>query len=39
LETTEFKDKDEGEIEKASNVDNEIQDIKGNLDKERKEMK
>jgi len=28
LETTEFQDKDEGEIQKASNVDNEIQDIK-----------
>jgi len=32
LETTEFQDKDEGEIQKASNVDNEIQDIKRNLD-------
>jgi len=26
LETTEFQDKDEGEIQKASNVYNEIQD-------------
>jgi len=39
LETTEFQDKDEGEIQKASNVDNEIQDIKRNLDQGRKEMK
>jgi len=39
LETTEFQDKDEGEIQKASNVDNEIQDIQRNLDPERKEMK
>jgi len=36
LETTEFQDKDEGEIQKASRVDNEIQDIKRNLDKGRK---
>jgi len=39
LETTEFQDKGEGEIQKASEVDNEIQDIKRNLDEERKEMK
>jgi len=39
LETTEFQDKDEGEIQKASNVDNEIQDIKRNLDEGRKELK
>jgi len=39
LETTEFRDKNEGEIEKASNNDAEIQDIKRNLDKGRKEMK
>jgi len=39
LETTECQDKDEGEIQEASNVDNEIQDIKRNLDEGRKEMK
>ena len=39
LETTEFQDKDEGEVQKASNVDNEIQDIKRNLNQGRKEMK
>jgi len=39
LETTECQDKDEGEIQKASNVDEEIQDIKKNLDKGKKEMK
>jgi len=39
LETTEFPDKGEGEIQKAGNVDNEIQDIKRNLDEGRKEMK
>jgi len=39
LETTEFQDKDKGEIQKASNVNNEIQDIKRNLDEGRKEMK
>jgi len=39
LETIEFQDKDEGEILKASSVDNEIQDIKRSLDKGRKEMK
>jgi len=39
LETTGFQDKDKGEIQKASNVDNEIQEIKRNLDEGRKEMK
>jgi len=39
LETTEFQDKDEGRIQKASNIDAEIQDIKKNLEKGRKEMK
>jgi len=39
LETTEFQDKDKGEIQKTSNVDNEIQAIKRNLDEGRKEMK
>jgi len=39
LETTEFQDKDEGEIQKASNDDDEIQDIKKNLHEGRKEMK
>jgi len=39
LERTEFQDKDEGEIQKASNIDKEIQDIKGHLDEGRKEMK
>ena len=39
LEKTEFQDKDEGEIQKASNVDNEIQDIKRNWDEGSKEMK
>jgi len=39
LETMEFQDKDEGERQKASNVDNEIQDIKRNLDEGRKEVK
>jgi len=39
LETTEFQDKDEGEIQRASNVDNEIQGIKKNLDEGKKEMK
>ena len=39
LETTEFRDKDNGEIEKASKNDNEILDIKRNLDEGRKEMK
>jgi len=39
LETPEFQDKDEGEIQKASKVDNEIQDIKINLHAGRNEMK
>jgi len=39
LETTEFQDQDKGAIQKASEVDNEIQDIKRNLDEGRKEMK
>jgi len=39
LKTTEFQDRDEGVIQKASNVDAEIQDIKKNLDEGRKEMK
>jgi len=39
LETTKFDDKDEGEIQKTSKVDDKIQDIKRNLGKERKEMK
>jgi len=39
FETTEFQDKNEGEIQKASNVDKEIQDIKKNLDEGRKEIK
>jgi len=39
LETTEFCDKDEGEIPRASKDNNEIQDIKRNLDEGRKEMK
>jgi len=38
LETTEFHDQDEGEIHKASSVDNEIQDIKRNLDEGRTGM-
>jgi len=39
LGTTEFQDKNEGEIQKASNVDNEIKDIKRNLDEGKNEMK
>jgi len=39
LETTEFLDKDEGERQMAGNVNDEIQDIKRNLNKGRKEMK
>jgi len=39
LETTDFHDKDEGEIQKASNVDKEIQDLKRNFDEGRKEMR
>jgi len=39
LETTEFRDKKEGEIQRASNDDAEIQDVKRNLDEGRTEMK
>jgi len=39
LETMKFDPKDEGEIQKASNGDKEIQDIKRNLDEGRREMK
>ena len=39
METTEFRDQDEGEIQKASKNDNEIQHIKRNLDEGKKEMK
>jgi len=39
LETTELRDKNEGEIQKASNDDAEIEHIKRNLDEGRKEMK
>jgi len=39
LETTEFQDKDEGELQKASNVDKEFQDIKRHLEEGTKEMK
>jgi len=39
LETTEFQDQDKGEIQKASELDHEIQDLKRNLDEGRKEMK
>jgi len=39
LETTKFRDQDEGEIQKASTNDNEIQDIKRNLAKGKTEMK
>jgi len=39
METTGFRDKDEGKIQKASRNDNEIQDIKRNLNEEKKEMK
>jgi len=39
LETTEFQNKKEGEIKKTSKEDREIQDIKRNLDKGKKEMK
>jgi len=36
LETTEFQDKDKGEIQKASNVDIEIHDIKRKLGRMKK---
>jgi len=39
LETTGFRDEDEGDIQKASKNDNQIHDIKGNLDKGKTEMK
>jgi len=39
LKTTEFQYKDEGEIQKASSVDNKIQDINKYLDEGSKEMK
>jgi len=39
LETTKFGDQHEGEISKASEADDEIQDIKRNLDEATKEMK
>jgi len=39
LETTEFQDKDEEEIQKASRDDDEIPNIKKNVDEGRKEMK
>jgi len=35
----EFQDKSEGEIQKASSVNDEIQDVKKNLDEGRKEMR
>jgi len=38
-EKTEFRDQNEGEIQKASNDDAEIPDVKRNLDEGRKEMK
>jgi len=39
VETTEFRDKNEGEIQKPSNDDAEIQGIRRNLDEGRKERK
>jgi len=39
LETTGFRDKDEGEMQEASKNNNEIQDIKRNRDEGKKEMK
>jgi len=39
METTEFRDKNEEERQKASNVEDEIQDINKNMDKGRNEMK
>jgi len=39
LETTEFRERDEGAIQKASKVIDEIQKIKRNLDEGKKEMK
>jgi len=37
--SSEFRDKDKGEIQEASKVNDEIQDIKSNLHKGAKEMK
>jgi len=39
LETTEFQDKDEGNIEISSKIDDQIQYIQRNLDKGGREMK
>jgi len=39
LETTKCQDRNEGEIQRASNNDGEIQDVKRNLEEGRKEMK
>jgi len=39
FETTEFQDKDEGEIQKASKMDKEINDMKGNYDKAEQKLK
>jgi len=39
LETTGFREKDKGKIQKASRSDNKIQDIKRNLDQGKKQMK
>jgi len=39
METTEFRDKGEGEIQTASKDDNKIQTIKRNLEEGKKEMK
>jgi len=38
IDATEFQDKYEAEIQKASKVNSEIQDIKSNLDKGKKEI-
>jgi len=39
LETTEFQDKNKGEIQEASKIDDEIQDIKSNLDQGKKKIR
>jgi len=39
LETLKFQNKNDGEIQKASMNDNEMQDIKRNLDGGKKDMK
>jgi len=39
LETTEFRDRDQGEIQKASQDDDKIHNMKSNLDEGKKEMK